>query len=343
MSKMSSVIDFTGGNSSTLDELNLKNREDLELNRYASLTESDFYMGPDSKELVYDSSCVLSNVHWGQLKLFYSEFFVILKHLPESVNTILYVGAANGSHIFVLAKLFPRLTFYLYDSQRFDKRLYKLINVKIFKKYFDEEEMEKWKEKNIPVFFISDIRNLTYDPMARDDDMRIKNEKDVWSDMKLQESWIKELKPVISLVKFRLPFAYDFVLEEGRERKYLDGKVCFQTYNKPTSSESRLLIQGLEERNWDIIEYERKMYYHNCVTRNKKKFMNPINNSKRGIYPTKGLFNDYDSTCLTVLVMEYIQQTSGRMTEKEIKNKIDFILDNLSTRKFNLNFKRAGF
>ena len=144
-------------------------------------------------------------------------------------------------------------------------------------------------------------------------------------------------------MKFRLPFAYDFVLEEGRERKYLDGKVCFQTYNKPTSSESRLLIQGLEERNWDIIDYERKMYYHNCVTRNKKKFLNPINNSKRGIYPTKGLFNDYDSTCLTVLVIEYIKRTSGNVTEREIKSKIDFILDNLSSRRLNLNFKRAGF
>ena len=340
---MATITDFSSGNSSSLEDLDLKNYESLELYKYSNFGDSNFYMNNDSKELDYDSSCVLNNVHWGQLKLFSSEFFVILKHLPENVNTVVYVGAANGSHIYVLAKFFPELTFYLYDSQYFDGRLYNLRNIRIYKKYPDEAEIKKWKNKEIPLFFISDIRNLTYEPAAKDDNLRMKNEENVWSDMKLQESWIEELRPEISLVKFRLPFAYDFILKEGRTREYLSGDVCFQIYNKPTSSESRLLVKTIEKKDWDLIEYERKMYYHNCITRNKKKFKNPINDSKKNIYPKKGLFNDYDSSYLTVLVIEYIKRTGQKPTEKKVKETLDFVLDNLTGRKMNLNSKRAGF
>ena len=336
-------MDFTNGNNSDFEKLKLKNIDSCNLERYSDFNDTHFYMNENSEELEYDSSCVLNNVHWGQLKLFCSEMFVILKHLPENVNTVLYVGGANGSHIYVLAKFFPHLTFYLYDTQYFDKRLFKLINVKIFKKYFDDKELRKWKSKDTPMFFISDIRTLTYDPDAKDDEIRVKNESSVWEDMKLQESWIKELDPTVSLVKFRLPFAYDFILREGEKRPYLNGEVCFQIYNKPTSSETRLLIKDKEEKDWDIVEYERKMYYHNCMTRNKKKFKNPINRKINDIYPERGLFNDFDSTYLTVLVIEYIRRTEENITEKKVKKILDFILDNIGSRKMNLNSRRAGF
>ena len=338
-----SLVDFTNGNNYSVEELNLKNPESIEFEKYGKFDDTSFYMNDESGELDYDSSCVLNNVHWGQLKLLSSEFFVIMRHLPDTVKTILYVGGANGSHIYVLAKMFPDLTFHLYDSQSFDKRLYKLPNVKIYKKYYDEREMIKWKQKDIPLFFISDIRNLTYDPSAKDDQVRVKNEENVWNDMKLQEKWIKELQPQVSLVKFRLPFAYDFVLREGKTRKYLDGQVCFQIYNKPTSSETRLLVKDIKETDWDLLAYEKKMYYHNCITRNKKKYKNPINNSNKEIYPKKGLYNDYDSVYLTILVMDYIRRNDNRVTEKKVKEKLSFILNNISGKGSNLNSKRAGF
>lgn len=338
-----SFIDFTNGNNYSEEDLNLKKTEWSFFGKFIKFDDTSFYMNEESGELDYDSSCVLSNVHWGQLKLFSSEFFVILKHLPETINTVLYVGGANGSHIYVLAKMFPELTFHLYDSQPFDKRLYKLPNIKIYKKYYDERDMIKWKQKDIPIFFISDIRNLTYDPGAKDDQIRVKNEQNVWEDMKLQEKWIKELQPEISLVKFRLPFAYDFILKEGRTREYLGGQVCFQIYNKPTSSETRLLVKEIKDTEWDLLSYEKKMYYHNCITRNKKKFKNPIDNSNREIYPEKGLYNDYDSVYLTILVMEYIKRNEDRVSEKKVKEKLSFILNNISNRESNLNSKRAGF
>ena len=315
-----SQFDFTRGNSFGLEKLNLQGSDREDYEKYVEFErEKNFYLTQHSGEMEYDVTSILNNIHWGQLKLFLSEFFAIIHHMDEDVKNILYVGGANGSHIFGLAELFEDLNFHLYDTERFDKRLYRLKNVKIYKKYFDDKELEIWKKKG-KIFFISDIRTLTYDPGTQTDEVRIKNEESVWNDMKLQESWIKKLRPSLSLIKFRLPFAYDFILKEGRTRNYLNGDVCFQVYNKPTSSETRLLVKDVSFKDWDIVEYERKMYYHNCVTRNKRKFLNPFNSRPVEIYSSKGLFNDFDSTYFTVLVMDFIRDyTSDEPTEKNTK------------------------
>lgn len=339
-----SSFDFTEGNSFDLEKLDLQGPEVENYEKYIEFKKDEnFYLQEDSKEMDYDVSSILNNIHWGQLKLFVSEFFSIIHHLEDDVKNVVYVGAANGSHIYVLSELFEDLSFHLYDSQPFDKRLYGLKNVRIYKKYFEDKDLEKWKKRG-KIFFISDIRTLTYDPGTQTDEVRIKNEESVWSDMKLQESWIKRLKPSLSLVKFRLPFAYDFILSQGRTRNYINGDVCFQVYNKPTSSETRLLIKDIDFKDWDIIEYERKLYYHNCITRNKRKYLNPFDNKPRQIYPEKGLLNDFDSTYFTILVRDFvIKYTDEVPTEKHTKLVMDFILDNITPRKINLNSKRAGF
>ncbi len=337
-------IDFTEGNSFNLEKLDLRCSDKENYEKYIEFErDNNFYLSTHSGEMEYDVTSVLNNVHWGQLKLFLSEFFAIIHHMDEDVKNILYVGGANGSHVYVLSELFEDLNFHLYDSERFDKRLYGVKNVRIYKKYFDDKELERWKKRG-KIFFISDIRTLTYDPGTQTDEVRVKNEESVWNDMKLQESWIKKLRPSLSLIKFRLPFAYDFVLKEGRVRNYLNGDVCFQVYNKPTSSETRLLVKDISFKDWDIVEYERKLYYHNCITRNKRKFLNPFNSTSKEIYPSRGLFNDFDSTYFTVLVMDFVRKyTDEDPTEKNTKSILDFILDNITSRKIDLNSKRAGF
>lgn len=339
-----SSFDFSTGNSFDLGKLTLSESDKENYEKYVEFEKSnDCYLNENSKELEYDVTSILNNVHWGQLKLFLSEFFTIIHHMDSDIKNILYVGGANGSHIYVLAELFEDLNFHLYDSERFDKRLYGLKNVRIYKKYFDSKDLEKWKKRG-KIFFISDIRTLTYDPGTQTDEIRIKNEESVWRDMKLQERWIKELKPSLSLIKFRLPFAFDFILKEGKERNYLNGDVCLQVYNKPTSSETRLLVKDIDYKDWDIVSYERKLYYHNCITRNKKKFLNPFNGKPMAIYPEKGLFNDFDSTYFTVAVIDFVKKyTDDEPSEKNVKVMLDFILDNITPRKINLNSKRAGF
>lgn len=339
------TLDFTSGNSFDETTLDLQEDEFEDYSKFQEFVrEKYFYVDNNSKEKEYFVGSNIKAVHWGQLKLFLSEFFVFIYHLDDDVKDVLYIGAANGSHIVVLSDLFPDITFHLYDSGTFDKRLYKLKNIKIIKKYFSNEELEKWKKINKKIFLISDIRSLNYSSHSMKVNKTIENENSVWGDMKLQEKWVEALNPAVSLLKFRLPFAYDFELKKGKTRKYLDGKVCFQVYNKPTSSETRLLIKkGISYKNWDILEYERKLFYHNSVTRNKIKFINPINGKKEEIYPEMGLFNDFDSTYFTVLVIDFLRKKDEDLSLKNVKKFLNKIINNINPWNVNLNHRRAGF
>ena len=141
-------LDFTGGNSFDLEKLQLQGSDKDDYEKYIEFEkDKNFYLNEHSREMDYDVTSILNNIHWGQLKLFLSEFFAIIHHLDEDVKNVLYVGGANGSHIYVLADLFEDLNFHLYDSMRFDRRLYGMKNVRIYKRYFDDKELEKWKGK----------------------------------------------------------------------------------------------------------------------------------------------------------------------------------------------------
>ncbi len=342
-------MDLSEGNSFPVESLKIKRYQQTSLKIKKFQKERYFYFQENDKEIPYDYNKILVNVHWGQLKLFMSEFFTFIYHLnPEDLSlredeklNVLYIGGAPGDHIYVLAQLFDDYHYHLYDTQKFDIRLGELSNVTIHSKYFDDNELEKWKRKGRCVL-ISDIRTLSYNPGGFSKDSQRINEESVWSDMKLQQKWVEQLNPYLSLLKFRLPFAYDFILREGKTRKYLSGLVLRQVYNKPTSSETRLLVSDLEKRDWDIVSYERKLAYHNDKVRTSK-FSNPIDGSETPIYKEKGLMNDFDSTYFCVLVMDFLESMGEVANEENAKNIIDFIIDNMSSKKSNLLSKKAGF
>lgn len=337
------VYNLSYGSNHSKDFLKIKNGSfvDLEFKKFYG---KDCFVCPNDKRVQYDYSKINRNVHWGQMKLFVSEFYTIIHHLnPSEVKKILYIGAAPGDHIFVLSELFEDIEFHLYDSERFDDRLKKKKNVKIYKKYFNDEDLQKWKCKNNDYLLISDIRSLNYDPSCRDKKSKEKNEMSVWSDMKLQEKWVTELKPKVCLLKFRLPFAYDFILKEGKTRKYLNGKILKQIYNKPSSSETRLLVTEISSKDWDLLQYEEQLAFHNCHLRGKTKFLNPINNSQQPLYREKGLENDFDSVYLYHCVMQFLRSVDQDVTTENVESIIDFIIDNMSEKGANLLSKKAGF
>ena len=208
------------GNKFSLKDLNLiepKEKEDEIINEQEKIIEDKYYTFDKDKyftlkdldgEKVYDPKSILKNFYWGQLKLFLSEFYTLVYHLKEdNITDILYIGAAPGDHLYVLSHLFEDFTYHLYDMLPFDKRLQTLNNVKIYKKYFDDVELEKWKKVSRKYFLISDIRTITYSASATGTKYLRNNEKAVLNDMRLQEKWVKTLTPAISLLKFRLPFS----------------------------------------------------------------------------------------------------------------------------------------
>ena len=290
-----------------------------------------YIIGDHTEEKPYRRGANLKNTHWGQLKLFTSELLFLTHYYDQSeTNELVYVGAAGGDHLKVLAKMFPSLKFHLFDTGEFNAELYNIPNITIYKRYFEQDDVEEWKTKKC--LFISDIRTLTYDSSKTNiKDMKV-NEDTVWSDMNLQKRWVEEIKPLYSLLKFRLPYAEDFELKKGKTREYLDGIVYTQAFCKSSSSETRLCVFGkqITNRDWDILSYERKLFHHNSITRNKYLFENPIDKEKRFIYPDLGLYNDFDSVYFTNVIIDYMKKINMEVTKDSTKRLLKHILENIT-------------
>ena len=288
-----------------------------------------YTMNENSDETVYMRGKKLNNTHWGQLKLFTTEFiFLVENYDPDEVNQLVYVGAAPGEHIFVLSQLFPSIIFNLFDTNDFDSRLSSIENVIINRRYFSNKDVKHWSKKKC--IFISDIRTLSYDSSkTKLGDMK-KNEDIVWEDMALQRRWVEQIKPLHSLLKFRLPYAEKFELSKGRNREYLAGTVYTQPFSKSASSETRLYVGNpILTKQWDIVSYERKLFHHNLVTR-KKKFKHPIHNNEDCVLEEYGLYNDFDSVYLASVVIDYMHKINTPVDTDNMNALLKFILNNIT-------------
>lgn len=280
-------------------------------------------------EKVYRKGLKLNNIHWGQLKLFTTELLFLVNYYDGNVDDVIYIGAAPGEHIVVLADLFPQITFHLYDKCTFDTRLDEKDNVEIYSRYFSTSDVQKWSQKQC--LMICDIRTLTYDSSkTKLKDLKL-NEDTVWGDMLLQQKWVESIKPVYAFLKFRLPYAEPFELEKGPTRNYLDGIVYVQPFCKSSSSETRLCVNGLDSsrRDWDIMSYERKLFHHNSEVRNKT-YKNPFTGDTKHIYYDIGLCNDYDSLYVTHVVMDYLRKIEQNPDETKTLKLLEHILSNIS-------------
>eukprot|EP00961_Rhodomonas_salina_P293788 3934036-Rhodomonas_salina.1 len=78
--------------------------------------------------------------------------------------------------------------------------------------------------------------------------------------MLTQQRWHDIIRPLKSMLKFRLPWA-------AGQTEYLSGDVYLQPFAPITSTESRLIPHGHERIMWDNRKYEEQMFYFNTVTR----------------------------------------------------------------------------
>ena len=332
--------DFSKGMYSRKNKDSFTGLSDYESGKYVYFDKKNlFTFGNGDSQIEYQREGTLNNIHLGQLKLLLSEMQTIIYYMDTTlIKTVVYVGAAHGYHIYVLNKLFPTLQFHLYDiSDKWDKRLYKEENIIIYNRYFDEKDVKKWKESKEEILFISDIRNLE---VGLEEDKKINLtafETMVREDMIIQKEWVEQIKPSLSLLKFKLQYPN----EEKKKEAYLDGTVFRQIFPRQSSCETRLLVSALAYRDWDLRSYERMNAYHNRVIRPKALFFNPIDGSKNPIYNKKGLTNDFESTAFTIVVIDYLKKINMKVTETNIKKILDFILDNTyDDRKINLRAER---
>lgn len=275
----------------------------------------------------------LTSVKFGQLKLLVSEIsFLTLYWEPSQFPSPLciYVGAAPGNHTKILADFFPQINFHLYDTQAFSRDLNTCPNVRIFQQYFRDEDVKAYQ--GIPgVFFISDIRSLQY-PQGASYRPSLAVEEIAWGDMRMQERWVKELRPVWSLLKFRLPYNFPFVQEKvGPTWRYLSGTIYFQPWTGKESAEARLVVpQAWSEQDYDYAQYEKMMSYHNTVTRSEKVFRTRLLQTKSILGAEAGYSNDYDSIATITVLQLYLEKTGVRVTSEHIEKLLTYIANNAS-------------
>jgi hypothetical protein len=286
-------------------------------------------------------------VKWGQLKLLTSELQFLNKYwdaetVPEPY--VVYVGAAPGNHIYFLAHMFPKITFYLYDSQPFDSRLSRLSNVVITPRYFEEADVQEFKKFSDRLFFISDIRSLEYEKGFQGvEEYERKNEELAAEDMNLQMKWVQELKPVQSLIKFRLPYEYKWTNKNDKSVLYLDGDLYKQAWSAQTSTETRLVPNlKVSLRNWDFREYESMMFYQNNIIREHIQFINPLTNINEPICLELGLTQDYDSTVFAVTIRDYLSKHNADTSPEAVLKLCKAIIDDIGKGVVSIVGLRSG-
>lgn len=293
-------------------------------------------------------------VKWGQLKLFITELQFFNKYWdPKTIAAPLcvYVGSAPGTHIPFLADMFPWFEFHLYDPRDvFDENLKKHPNVKLFVKFFTDEDAKIYSKRN-DVFFFSDIRSSAYNKdQYSTEEFEKENEQLVLDDLERQKKWFQIINPVKAHLKFRLPYGYGWQKEmpERMNFSYLDGDIYRQVWSPQTSTETRLVpLAGASPRAWNSQLYEKMCFYHNNVIREHAKFVNPLNGLNEDIDLEVGLTQDYDSTITVVTVRDYLRKfnsSGGKEPEhKDVLTLTKSIIENIGKGEINLANIRAGY
>ncbi len=274
-----------------LDGLKLKHNEEFGV-RDMQLHDNS----PHPRDYV-PTNKLTENTHAGQMKLLLADEWSImlgLLHICDTANTtlvnltrlekvaVVVAGAAPGDHFEDLSKTFGFVDFHLYDpSPNWHDNIYRRdrrpANVFIYEEPFRVETARQWKDKKVTqenavledyvlvyqhVIFLSDLR--VADALKPSDDQ-------VQTDMVLQKELTEEMNACYSVLKFR-PRFYDPRKEQFRMLKYFDGTIYFQGYPPRTSTETRLHVTDTKsEKTYDTLVYEKQLFYHNQVTRNKTK------------------------------------------------------------------------
>jgi len=203
-----------------------------------------------------------TTLHLGQLKLFLSTFQFLLYYAPKNQEVhVIYPGSAPGHNIPFLTQLFPQCKWHLIDPRKFYKKIFNNPNIIYIQNslFTDDMCIKKKKElKNKYTLLISDIRiepeNI---PIDRDN--------------RLQEKWVKILKPNYAQLKWRIPrFKYKNNKNKFKVYKYLDGINYLQIFAPPSSTETKLVVNGkqkLKNKSWDPNHDENLMYFFNRVLR----------------------------------------------------------------------------
>ncbi|QKF93553.1 mRNA cap-specific nucleoside 2-O-methyltransferase [Fadolivirus algeromassiliense] len=250
------------------------------------------------------TNCNISKkIHLGQLKLLISEIMFLSK-IAKKGNKVLYIGAAEGFHITKLSDMFPDLSFDLWDPRKFDLELRS--NIKLFNKFFtDNDALQYIKEKD-NLLLITDIRNIEIGKIDNTTQKgNDKIDKFIIDDNNRQLNWIKTINPIYSFIKFRLPYG------KGKT-KYFNGKIYLQCYSGLTT-ETRLMTNKYDSfEEYDHTEFDEKLAYFNCFIRSKNDF-----DKWKQVFDKYKIKNNWDNNCAFYILHLYLDKVKNYKNIKD--------------------------
>lgn len=275
-------------------------------------------LAPDAPRLPYRRRAEeeKSTVHWGQRKLLMSEIEFLLMTLPCTRRgcTVVYAGAAPGTHVRVLADMFPTHSFILIDPAPFTVRPSK--RIVIHQAMFTDalaRELHHRLSPNTRVLFISDVRSC--DPDLHTEEVHTERVK---ADMQAQARWHGLLKPFKSMLKFRLPYT-------PGSTDYLDGIMHLPVWGPNSTTECRLIVgTDAGTRVYDHTEHEEKMFHFNTVTR-------------PALYPHSvcgcGIDHCYDCTAEMGILRAYLHATHRDCSDRSVARLSALISSSISVNR----------
>ena len=235
--------------------------------------------------------CTAEPSHWGQEKLLVSEIKFLTPFYGQSYYVV-YAGAAPGTHIPILARMFSTMLFVLVDPAQSMIRSNEYPNVEVMNAYMTDELARVLADIcGDSILFVSDVRigSVGGGAVEADEDQQRRIHRDMLS----QQGWLRIMNPVRSMLKFRLPWSLGAVTE------YVGGEICFPVYGKRLTHETRLVVpRGASQKRYDNVLYERQLAYYNQVMR-------------PAAYYTFGRLGCYDCSSFRLIIRDFLK-ASGR-------------------------------
>ena len=258
----------------------------------------------------YRANETTSVVHWGQRKLLIAEIQFLTRY-GHLADTVVYAGAAPGTHTAVLIRFFPNHRFYLYDPAPFNLDANE--NLVLRQEMFTDEVAASWapgaNEFGKPVLFVCDIRSADFELVGSEEsDRRIRE------DMAAQKHWCELMQPAMASLKMRLPW--------GRGvSSYLAGDIYFQIWAPPKSTETRLFTDGRTVRDYSNEQYEQQCFYYNTVVR--------LAMHNHGIEGVPGMDNCGDCAGEAHVLAQYRQGAGAALGEQSVAELMNLITDEM--------------